>query len=66
MEGEGSMEHILGSVMVCTIDDEDRFKKIIDAWIADGEVESFPAYAGDTDKKKKQRKRKVSDCLRGP
>ena len=32
-EGKGSMQHILDSVMLCTDEDEPRFREIIDEWI---------------------------------
>ena len=59
VEGEGSMDHILNTVLVCTVDDEPRFRTIIDDWITEGKVDDYPAYSAETNKKKKQRMRKV-------
>ena len=54
------MDHILNTVLLCTVEDEQRFRIVIDDWIEKGEVEAMPKYSADTDKKKKMRKRKVS------
>lgn len=58
-EGLGNMDHILRTVLLCTVDDEPRFRAVIDEWIEEGTVEAYPAYTAETDKKKKRRKRKV-------
>ncbi|KAA0198140.1 hypothetical protein HAZT_HAZT000100 [Hyalella azteca] len=58
--GKGSMDHILDSVLLCTIDDEPRFRSIIDAWIKEGRVKAYKAYTSETQEKKIKRKRKAS------
>lgn len=59
-EGCGDLDYILGTVLMCTVDDEPRFRDIIDGWIEEGRVEAYPAYTAEADKKKKQRKRKAA------
>ena len=58
-DGKGNMDYIIDNVLLCTIDDEERFRKIIDNWIEEEKVEAYPAYIKETEQKKKQRKRKV-------
>lgn len=62
-DSEGNMDHILRSVLVCTVEDEPRFRQIIDAWIEEGRVQAYEAYTHETDKKKAKRKRKVCYIL---
>ena len=59
LEFDGSMEKILVNVLCCTFEDEDRFRTIIDSWIAEGAVPDFPAYSGETKKAKKKRRRRA-------
>ena len=41
LEGEGSMDFILDSVLLCSVEDEDRFREIIDQMIKKKEVKKF-------------------------
>ncbi|KAF2765845.1 DnaJ-domain-containing protein [Teratosphaeria nubilosa] len=52
----GSMGKLYQEVMLSDpVDDEERFRGIIDAAIEEGRVEAFPAYAEETEKSKKAR-----------
>lgn len=49
-DSEGRLGQIYGIVMLSDIlVDDDRFRKIIDEEIAKGTIESYPAYAAETD-----------------
>lgn len=53
---EGSMDHIYDSVMLSNVlDDDVRFRAIIDKAIADEEVEAFAKYVDETEESKKAR-----------
>ena len=41
LEGEGNMGFILDSVLLCSVDDEDRFRQIIDNMIKKKEIKKF-------------------------
>ncbi|CAM9951691.1 unnamed protein product, partial [Phaeothamnion confervicola] len=65
---EGNMAQVIDSVMLCTEEDEPRFRKIIEAAIADGRTERFDAFkpqkrkkggAGGADASKGKRKSKA-------
>lgn len=54
-EREGRLEYIYGQVMLSDVlVDDDRFRKIIDEEIAKGTIESYPAYARETDSTRKK------------
>merc|ERR1712013_517322 len=55
LEAEGDMDQILDTVMCARVEDEARFRVILDKMIKDKEVAKFPAYKKD---KKKEEKRK--------
>ena len=55
IEAEGNMDQILDTVMCAKVEDEARFRVILDKMIKDKEVEKFAAYKKD---KKKEEKRK--------
>eukprot|EP00128_Syssomonas_multiformis_P005491 Colp12_sorted_trinity150504_noHs@13977 len=57
-EAEGDMDVILENVMCSRIEDEDRFREIIDDLIAQGTLQKFKAY-NKNKKKRDQRKRKA-------
>eukprot|EP00088_Acartia_fossae_P002865 TRINITY_DN11197_c0_g1_i1.p1 TRINITY_DN11197_c0_g1~~TRINITY_DN11197_c0_g1_i1.p1 ORF type:complete len:258 (+),score=78.67 TRINITY_DN11197_c0_g1_i1:31-804(+) len=57
IDGKGEMEFILDNVMLSTIEDEDRFRAIIDQLIKDKQVKKLKAYSGETEGAKKARKR---------
>ena len=53
---KGKMNGVFESVMMSNpLDDEERFRQIIDKAIADGEVKAFSAYVDETEKSKKGR-----------
>jgi DnaJ family protein C protein 9 len=53
---KGDMNKILESVMsVCCLDDEDRFRTIIQAAIDNNEVEAFRAFTNESETKRKKR-----------
>jgi DnaJ homolog subfamily C member 9 len=59
-QGEGDMDAVFESVMCSeVITDDDRFRNIIDAAIAAGEVESYPQYTKETKKSREKRKAKA-------
>ena len=45
-------------VLCATIDDEPRFREMIDDWIEEGSVPAFPSFVGEKKSKRKARKRK--------
>ena len=55
LEAEGDMDQILDTVMCARVEDEARFRVLLDKMIKDKEVAKFPAYKKD---KKKEEKRK--------
>jgi len=55
LEAEGNMDQILDTVMCAKVEDEARFRLILDKMIKEKEVEKFAAYKKD---KKKEEKRK--------
>ena len=59
MDCKGDMDRILETVLCCQVDDEERFRVIIDESIASGELTEFKAYKTDSKKKKLARKTKV-------
>ncbi|KAM8852294.1 dnaJ homolog subfamily C member 9 [Synchiropus picturatus] len=56
---EGDMDAIAESVMCYTQEDEPRIRGIIQAAIDSGEVEAFPAFTQETDKKKRTRRKRA-------
>ncbi|KAJ5549920.1 hypothetical protein N7535_002136 [Penicillium sp. DV-2018c] len=57
---EGDMDAIYESVMLSNVlDDDERFRKIIDQAIADGEVKDYERYSKESDKKKQARVKKA-------
>lgn len=56
-QGEGDMDAVFESVMCSEVlVDEDRFRKIIDAAIAEGEVEEYGRYTKESKKSRDKRK----------
>lgn len=54
---KGNMDKLYNEVMLSDVlEDDERFRAIIDESIESGEVESFSAYTGETEKKRKARK----------
>ncbi|KAJ5772995.1 Heat shock protein DnaJ [Penicillium paradoxum] len=57
---EGNMDAIYDTVMLSNVlDDDERFRAIIDQAIADEEVEDFERYSKESEKKKQQRVKKA-------
>lgn len=55
-KAQGDMDGVYESVMLCNVlDDDDRFRQIIDTAIADKRVENFPSYANETDDTRQKR-----------
>ncbi|XP_071103192.1 dnaJ homolog subfamily C member 9-like [Haliotis cracherodii] len=61
LESEGDMDQILESVLCATIDDEDRFAKILKDFIKKKEVPDFKAFSKES-KTKKAKRRKEADA----
>jgi DnaJ family protein C protein 9 len=60
VNGEGEMDYIFSHVMLSNpLEDEERFRAIIDAEIAEKRVEAYPAYVNET---KTQKKRRVKEA----
>jgi len=60
ISSKGDLNKIFDSVMLSDpLDDEDRFRKYIDHAIAVGEVERFPAYTEESEKRRTARHRKA-------
>ena len=57
LKSEGNMDHILSSVCLSKADDEQRFARIIKAWIKSGEVPDFEKFSKETQESKDRRKR---------
>lgn len=52
----GDMDKIYESVMLCNVlDDDERFRAIIDKAIADGKVEQYKKYSEEPERKRQQR-----------
>ncbi|GAB1204973.1 hypothetical protein APSETT445_003639 [Aspergillus pseudonomiae] len=52
----GDMDKIYESVMLCNVlDDDERFRALIDKAIADGKVEKYKKYSEEPEKKRQQR-----------
>ena len=60
LDYEGDMDAILENVLCSTIDDGERFRKIIQDLISKEDLPTFPAFVNEDKKKKKARKQKVS------
>jgi len=53
------VDKIIDSVLCATIDDEPRFRQVLEKLIADGSIETFPAFTNERKSKAIARKRKV-------
>ena len=60
---EGDMDKILDTVLCATVDDESRFRQILQKLIADGTVEEYPCFINEKKWKSAARKRKVKMSL---
>ncbi|KAK3316260.1 hypothetical protein B0H66DRAFT_288049 [Apodospora peruviana] len=55
-EGEGDMDYVYETVMLSDVlEDDDRFRRIIDGAIAEGEVEGYAKYTKETKRSKQTR-----------
>lgn len=55
-KSKGDMDKVYESVMLCNVlDDDERFRAIIDKAIADGEVENYKEYSDEPESKRQQR-----------
>ena len=59
LEHEGDMDIILESVMCATIDDEERFVKILKNLIKKGDLPEFTAFTKESKRKRAERKKRV-------
>lgn len=59
LEFEGDMERLLENVLCATVDDEDRFRNLLEALINKGELPEFHSFSKEDKKKKKARRQKV-------
>lgn len=63
MQHQGDMDAITASALCCTQEDEPRICSIIQAAIDSREVEAFPAFTREGEKKKKARRKRVRNVL---
>ena len=64
LDYEGDMDVIMENVLCGTIEDDDRFREIIEDLISKENLPKFPAFVNEGKKKKKARKQRVSYYLR--
>lgn len=59
-QGEGNMDHIYDSVMLSNVlEDDARFRSIIDQAISEGQVENYPTYSEEPESKHQRRVRRA-------
>lgn len=66
LDYQGDMDAILENVLCASIEDDERFREIIEELIAKEDLPTFPAFASEGKKKKKARRQKVSDIFSIP
>ena len=54
-------ENMFLQVLCATVEDEPRFRDLIGQWIAERSVPEFPAFVGESEKKKQSRKRRYQE-----
>ncbi|XP_042358510.1 dnaJ homolog subfamily C member 9 [Plectropomus leopardus] len=59
VQHQGNMDAIMESAMCCSQEDEPRLCSIIQAAIERGEVEAFPAFTQESNKKKRARRKRA-------
>ncbi|KAM9365390.1 dnaJ homolog subfamily C member 9 [Pholidichthys leucotaenia] len=59
VQHEGDMDNIMASALCCSQQDEPRLCSIFRAAIKSGEVEAFPAFTQENDKKKRARRKRA-------
>ena len=55
------LENMFLQVLCATVEDEPRFRDLIGQWIAEGSVPEFPAFVGESEKKRQSRKRRYKE-----
>ncbi len=63
VQHQGDLDAITASALCCSQEDEPRLCGIIQAAIESGDVEAFPAFTRETDKKKRARRKRVRNVL---
>lgn len=63
VQHEGDMDAIIASTLCCSQEDEPRLCSIIQEAIKSGEVEAFPAFSQESDKKKRARRKRVKSVF---
>jgi len=58
-DAKGDMDKIMDTVILSRLEDEDRFRKIIEEFIANDEVKAYKVFAHETEKKRLARKRRL-------
>ncbi|KAI9934997.1 hypothetical protein MW887_000618 [Aspergillus wentii] len=59
-QARGDLDRVFESVMLCSVlDDDERFRGIIDKAIADGKVENYKKYSEEPAKKRQQRMKRA-------
>uniref|UniRef100_A0A3P9JI69 DnaJ homolog subfamily C member 9 n=1 Tax=Oryzias latipes TaxID=8090 RepID=A0A3P9JI69_ORYLA len=59
VQHEGDLDEIMASALCCSQEDEPRLCGIIEAAIKSGEVEAFPSFTQESDKKKRARRKRA-------
>ena len=52
-------------VLCGTVEDEPQFRDLIGQWIAEGSVPEFPAFVGESEKKRQSQKRSYQEETKG-
>jgi len=60
LDGEGSIQYINDNVLCSTVEDEPRYRKIINKWIKNEDVPAFDVFTKDNKKAQEKRKRKAA------
>ena len=55
------LEMVFLQVLCATVEDEPRFRDLIGQWISEGLVPEFPAFVGESEKKRQSRKRRYKE-----
>ena len=63
LEFKGDMDQIMDNVMCATIDDEERFRDILNGLIQDKVLTNYTKFSKEKANKSKTRQRKVCTCI---
>lgn len=55
------LENVFLQVLCATVEDEPRFRDLIGQWISEGSLPEFPAFVGESEKKRQSRKRRYKE-----